>query len=550
MRVLYWTYITTLLALSLGFVVARWLVQSGGRAVGWYLRRRTTARRQSIFAQVKLDEESYQSQERFSPKSDDGDWEKVESYAAGTATNGGQAANEWVGVIGFFHPFCNAGGGGERVLWAAIRATQQRWPKAICVVYTGDHDASKATILQRVENRFNIYLHSPTIVFLYLQTRYYVLSSTYPHFTLLGQSLGSLVLAHDAFSMLVPDIFIDTMGYAFTLAFSKFFFPEIPTAAYVHYPTISTDMLGSLDAENEKGLNAGAGKGWRGKMKRAYWHIFAWMYSWAGGGIDVVMTNSSWTQAHIRSLWGTNRAKRHQIADVEVVFPPVAVEELEEAIVVNESSEKKRERVLLYIAQFRPEKNHSLVLRAFSQMIHSSADEKMKTTAGLRLVLIGSVRNSEDATKVYDLRLLAHELKVKDQVEFLCDASWPEILEWLRKSWIGVNGMWNEHFGIGVVEYQAAGLICVVNESGGPKEDIVVEYDGGPTGFHANDASEFAARFTRALSMSSRDTLAMRLRARSSAKRFTEEAFATRWVRQMDRLVSMSAELDTSTSQK
>lgn len=282
--------------------------------------------------------------------------------------------------------------------------------------------------------------------------------------------------------MLVPDIFIDTMGYAFTLAFSKFFFPEIPTAAYVHYPTISTDMLGSLDAENEKGLNAGAGKGWRGKMKRAYWHIFAWMYSWAGGGIDVVMTNSSWTQAHIRSLWGTNRAKRHQIADVEVVFPPVAVEELEEAIVVNESSEKKRERVLLYIAQFRPEKNHSLVLRAFSQMIHSSADEKMKTTAGLRLVLIGSVRNSEDATKVYDLRLLAHELKVKDQVEFLCDASWPEILEWLRKSWIGVNGMWNEHFGIGVVEYQAAGLICVVNESGGPKEDIVVEYDGGPTG--------------------------------------------------------------------
>lgn len=105
MRVFYWTYITTLLALSLGFFVARWLVQSGGRAVGWYLRRRTTARRQSIFAQVKLDEESYQSQERFSPKSDDGDWEKVESYAAGTATNGGQAANEWVGVIGFFHPF-------------------------------------------------------------------------------------------------------------------------------------------------------------------------------------------------------------------------------------------------------------------------------------------------------------------------------------------------------------------------------------------------------------------------------------------------------------
>lgn len=379
--------------------------------------------------------------------------------------------------------------------------------------------------------------------------------------------------------MLVPDIFIDTMGYAFTLALSKFLFPEIPTAAYVHYPTISTDMLGSLDAETEKGLNAGAGKGWRGNMKRTYWHMFAWMYSWVGGGIDVVMTNSSWTQAHIRSLWGASRAKRHRIADVEVVFPPVAVEELEEAIVVNELSEKKRERVLLYIAQFRPEKNHALIMRAFSQMIHSSADEDRETVTDSKLVLIGSVRNSEDATKVYDLRLLAHELKVKDQVEFLCDASWPEILEWLRKSWIGVNGMWNEHFGIGVVEYQAAGLICVVNDSGGPKEDIVVEYNGGPTGtysiflhfilpptlssssqkisvsilvyislkpgFHANDASDFATKFTLALSMSFRDTLAMRLRARSSAKRFTEEAFAKRWIRQMDNLVTMSAGSDT-----
>lgn len=45
----------------------------------------------------------------------------------------------------------NAGGGGERVLWAAIRATQIRWPKAKCVVYTGDHEATKDEILERVK---------------------------------------------------------------------------------------------------------------------------------------------------------------------------------------------------------------------------------------------------------------------------------------------------------------------------------------------------------------------------------------------------------------
>lgn len=28
--------------------------------------------------------------------------------------------------IGIFHPYCNAGGGGERVLWCAIRALQKQ----------------------------------------------------------------------------------------------------------------------------------------------------------------------------------------------------------------------------------------------------------------------------------------------------------------------------------------------------------------------------------------------------------------------------------------
>jgi hypothetical protein len=45
----------------------------------------------------------------------------------------------------------NAGGGGERVLWVAIRATQKRWPNAKCVVYTGDHEASKEAILKNVQ---------------------------------------------------------------------------------------------------------------------------------------------------------------------------------------------------------------------------------------------------------------------------------------------------------------------------------------------------------------------------------------------------------------
>jgi alpha-1,2-mannosyltransferase len=370
------------------------------------------------------------------------------------------------------------------VLWAAIRATQKRWPKALCVVYTGDHDVDKVAILKRVEDRFNIRLHAPTVHFLYLTTRDWVLASTWPRFTLLGQSIGSVILAHDAFSLLVPDIFVDTMGYAFSLALCSWLFPNVPTGAYVHYPTISTDMLDSLQAGGQ-GVNAGAGEGYRGLAKKKYWQLFAKLYSKVGSTIDVVMTNSTWTQSHIQSLWGAYRNKRTALVnkDINVVFPPVAVEDVAEAVEVSEASEKKRGPTLLYIAQFRPEKNHQLILEAFASFVHRNHKLVAYPHQTPKLVLIGSVRGShDDAKRVYKLRLLAHELKIDDNVEFLCDAPWPLMLEWMGAASVGVNGMWNEHFGIGVVEYQAAGLISVVNNSGGPKLDIVVNVDGKPTG--------------------------------------------------------------------
>ena len=383
-----------------------------------------------------------------------------------------------------------------------------------------------------------------------------MLASTWPHFTLLGQSLGSLALALDAFSLLIPDIFVDTMGYAYTLAFAKYCFPDVPTGAYVHYPTISTDMIGSLDMEEGKGLHAGAGRGLKGALKRRYWQLFAKTYGWAGGHVDVVMTNSSWTQSHIQTLWEGSRLKRGRLSEIQVVFPPVAVEELVSTIDVRETSEVDRLPVLVYIAQFRPEKNHQLIIQAFAEMLHS---EKAATQSRLRdakLVLIGSVRDSDDAKRVYEMRLLAHELKIRDSADFISDASWPEILDWLGKSSVGVNGMWNEHFGIGVVEYQAAGLICVVNDSGGPKYDIVVDYDGGPTGklhpglgpmcrltplgFHASTVSEYAAAFERALLLPIQESSAMRLRARKSAKRFSEEEFAKGWSIKLQELIELS----------
>ena len=483
-----WFACTTVTPSPLGLIIiligafgfsTLWVLRLIKLAAAWRLTRQSKARRHSILVTTIRENADHHENERLSSRPEDGDWVEVEGHPTKRASNAAQPMDDWEGIIGFLHPFCNAGGGGERVLWAAIKATQRRWPKATCVVYTGDHDVTKATILERVKHRFNIRLHPPTVAFMYLSSRHWVLSTRWPHFTLLGQSLGSLIMAYDAFSLLVPDVFIDTMGYSFTLAFCKFIFPQLPTGAYVHYPTISTDMLGSLNAEPGKGVNAGTGKGLRGLVKRGYWKAFAYLYSQSGRDVDLVMTNSSWTQSHIQALWGPKRKRQKKPYTVEVLFPPVAVEDIEAAIDLEGPKAVPREKTMLYVAQFRAEKNHDLILRSFARMTHSQGRGKVEDS---QLVLIGSVRDSADQKMVYQLRLLAHELKIQEQVQFILDASWDEILDWLRKSWIGVNGMWNEHFGIGVVEYQAAGLICVVNDSGGPKADIVVDIGGGATG--------------------------------------------------------------------
>ena len=41
--------------------------------------------------------------------------------------------------------------------------------------------------------------------------------------------------------------------------------------------------------------------------------------------------------------------------------------------------------------------------------------------------------------------------------------------------------MWNEHFGIGVVELMASGVVAIAHDSGGPKLDIVGD-DGSKGG--------------------------------------------------------------------
>lgn len=143
--------------------------------------------------------------------------------------------------LGFFHPYCDAGGGGERVLWCAIRAIQKRFPAVKIIIYTGDVNPGDQ-IIARAMQRFNLSLNSSQLEFIYLHRRKWVEADMYPYFTLLGQSLGSVFLGLEALEKCIPNVYLDTMGYAFTLPLFKYL-GGCKVGCYVHYPTISTDML-------------------------------------------------------------------------------------------------------------------------------------------------------------------------------------------------------------------------------------------------------------------------------------------------------------------
>ena len=89
--------------------------------------------------------------------------------------------------------------------------------------------------------------------------------------------------------------------------------------------------------------------------------------------------------------------------------------------------------------------------------------------------------------------------------------------------------MWNEHFGIGVVEMCAAGLAVIAHNSGGPALDIV---RSGQTGLLADSAEEYAEAMVSVLLGARAEARRAALAAagrEAVATRFSEEAFARQW---------------------
>ena len=95
--------------------------------------------------------------------------------------------------------------------------------------------------------------------------------------------------------------------------------------------------------------------------------------------------------------------------------------------------------------------------------------------------------------------------------------------------------MRQEHFGIGIVEMMAAGLVTIAHNSGGPKTDIIRH---GQTGFLAMTADEYADAIHQALTMNTGACEDMRKKAQESAIRFSDEVFEESLQKVLPRLTS------------
>lgn len=347
--------------------------------------------------------------------------------------------------LGFFHPYCNAGGGGERVLFEAVRHHLEQDPDAVCAVYTGDVAASesllpargkaviegsssvadgggtatKSEILQKVKERFDIDLqsHSSRVAFLPLRSRRLISEGYWKRLTMLGQAFGSAVLAKEACEELIPDVFLDTMGWAFAFPVVRMFKLDLPIGAYVHYPMISSDMLERVRSRKAGHTNnaAVARSFLKSQLKIVYYEAFTSIYAWCLRRTNVVVANGSWTQAHVNyfllgpsfALPPSQLSPSQRERRAHIVYPPCDTRSLE-----GFSLQDRDAGLMVSLAQFRPEKEHSTQLKFLRALLDLRPDFAHGERA-IRLVMMGSCRNVGDEERIRGLRELASQLQLE-----------------------------------------------------------------------------------------------------------------------------------------
>ena len=426
-------------------------------------------------------------------------------------------------TVGLFHPYSDAGGGGERVLWHAVSAMIDQWPGVQYIILTGERGKTPRQILDKVNNRFGIAISEDNVSFVFLKLRFLIEASTWPRFTLAGQMIGSIVLGVEALVHCRPHVLFDTMGYAFVYPLYKWL-THCKIVSYVHYPIVSTDML-KMVASGQASYNNRSGIGHSKlltNVKIIYYRLLATLYGFVGRRSDVVMVNSTWTYAHIKDIW--------KYENTNIVYPPCDCK----AFLDVPSNRPKDEYRIVSVSQFRPEKDHKKQIDTLKATL-----DKWEGSETIKLIMIGSCRDEGDQERVDGLKKYCDELQVSENVEFLVNIPFGRLQEELSRSLIGIHTMWNEHFGISVVECMASGCIMMAHNSGGPLMDIVTEFKGVRAGYLAKTAREFSDTIIEIINLSQEEREEIIRAAKSLiSERFSVQTFHTKLIAQIKTIMN------------
>ncbi|CAD7938296.1 unnamed protein product [Amoebophrya sp. A25] len=453
-------------------------------------------------------------------------------------------------AVAFFHPQCSGMGGGERVLWCAVIQIL-KWSDVV-IYTTSDNCKRKAEILAKVEKGFGLALKKPeqeygnekasshrarTLDFVAVHSFWITEDpNIFPVFTLLLQNLVSIVVAIEACLRCPCDVFVESCGLSFSLPVARLFSGANFVTAYVHYPTMSYDMISRVSNNVQMYNN----QRWIAKsriltqVKLFYYHTFLYIYGLCGMCSHHVWCNSSWTRERIRRIfWGL------RTEEVELLAPPTDLQSLvgpEDKYLLQgaakakgsslyglerspfsvgsatESLAKRKNRVIS-LAQFRVEKDHALQVDAFAEALRQGL-----LPADSELEMLGSTRGPADEALVKRLeeqilRIDAEvqadnrgggqattNIKLSSRIRICRNLPFDEVVARLRTSKVALHTMRDEHFGITLVEFVAARLLCVCHNSGGPKSDILCTTDL-QKGLLAVSVQEFASAMGRAFEL-------------------------------------------------
>ncbi|MEM3926869.1 MAG: glycosyltransferase [Desulfurococcaceae archaeon] len=201
--------------------------------------------------------------------------------------------------------------------------------------------------------------------------------------------------------------------------------------SYIHYPLILPTM----------------------ESKSIHLKFYDWIINHVArkmhGKPRLVLTNSAWTAKIIKDVFEI---------DAEVIYPPVDVDYFL-------YDGRKKEKIILTISRFTPEKNLHLLPRVASSL------------SDYEWYLVGSLGTTRSELDVSNrvLRRIWKEIKKLEIKNFHVVINLPrkELRELLLKANFYVHPMFAEHFGISIAEAISAGCIPIVYRDGGAWTDIV-----------------------------------------------------------------------------